>query len=96
VASRPTIPPFPATSDSVHSRPQNQEKYNKKTGLDALQGRREMMQGWADYLDELRSPKDIVSVVPKSDQTRVEQVTQSAGLSARILPFANTVRKRDF
>jgi len=61
-----------------------------------LQGRREMMQGWADYLDELRSPKDIVSVVPKSDQTRVEQVTPSAGLSARILPFANPVRKRDF
>jgi hypothetical protein len=61
-----------------------------------LQGRREMMQGWADYLDELRSPKDIVSVVPKSDQTRVEQVTRSTGLSARILPFANTGRKRDF
>jgi integrase len=26
-----------------------------------LQQRKEMMQGWADYLDELRSPKDIVA-----------------------------------
>jgi integrase len=57
-------------------------------------GRKEMMQGWADYLDELRSPKDIVSIVPKSDQTRVEQVVTTTARSARVLQFDNAARKK--
>jgi integrase len=60
-----------------------------------LQGRKEMMQGWADYLDELRSPKDVVAVIPRSGQTRRHDSTESGGASARILPFANTAFKRN-
>jgi integrase len=55
-----------------------------------LQGRRDMMQGWADYLEELRSPKNVVAVIPKkSHPSRVPQSTAPVGPSARILPFAN-------
>jgi integrase len=60
-----------------------------------LQQRKEMMQGWADYLDELRSPKDIVAVVPKSDKARAEQVIPTPVRSARVLKFDNTARKRE-
>src|SRR5580698_8732574 len=51
----------------------------RTTELLSYRKRKEMMQSWADYLDGFRSPKDIVSVVPKSDEVAVEQVIPRAG-----------------
>lgn len=60
-----------------------------------LQGRREMMQGWADYLDDLRVPKDVIVVIPKSGKARVREATPSAGRTARILQFGSTAPKSE-
>jgi integrase len=58
-----------------------------------LQGRKEMMQGWADYLDELRSPKDVVAIIPKAMASRASQSIAPAGPSAKILPFGSAASK---
>jgi len=71
-------------------RDHNGRAYNRTA---FLQGRKDMMQGWADYLDGLRSPKDVVAVIPKSPQSRVPQPTAPTGSSAKILSFANTAFK---
>ncbi len=71
-------------------RDHNGRAYNRTA---CLQGRKDMMQGWADYLDGLRSPKDVVAVIPKSPQSRVPQPTAPTGPSAKILSFANTALK---
>jgi integrase len=73
-------------------RDSNGTAYNRTAFLPQ---RKEMMQGWADYLDELRSPKNIVAVVPKSDQVRTEQVNPTAGRSAKVLQFDSATRKRE-
>src|SRR3984957_1412953 len=72
-------------------RDHNGRAYNRTA---FLQQRKEMMQGWADYLDGLRSPKHVVAVVPKAPPPSAPQFTGSAGpLSAKILPFVNTTLK---
>ena len=69
-------------------RDHNGRAYNRTA---FLQGRKEMMQGWADYLDGLRCPRDVVAIVPKAVRSSVEQsVGPAAQLSARILPFSNS------
>jgi|SRR5579859_1798697 len=70
-------------------RDHNGRAYNRTA---FLQGRKEMMQGWADYLDGLRSPKDIIAMVPKALPSSVPQST-GFPTPAKILPFANTALK---
>jgi hypothetical protein len=71
-------------------RDHNGRAYNRTA---FLQGRKDRMQGWADYLDELRSPKDVVAVIPKSPQSREPQPVAPTDPSANILSFANTALK---
>jgi integrase len=71
-------------------RDHNGRAYNRTA---FLQGRKDMMQGWADYLDGLRSPKDVVAVIPKTNQSQVPQPITPSGPSAKILSFANTALK---
>jgi integrase len=69
-------------------RDHNGRAYNRTA---FLQGRKEMMQGWADYLDGLRCPSDVVAIVPKAVRSSVEQsVGPAAQLSVRMLPFSNS------
>jgi integrase len=71
-------------------RDHNGRAYNRTA---FLQQRKEMMQGWADYLDGLRSPSDVVAVIPKTLPSRVSQPIAPAGPSAKFLSFANTALK---
>src|SRR3984957_4192622 len=74
-------------------RDHNGRAYNRTA---FLQQRKEMMQGWADFLDGLRFPKDVFSVIPKALPPSVSQSTGPTGpVSAKILPFANTALKSD-
>jgi integrase len=69
-------------------RDHNGRAYNRTA---FLQGRKDMMQGWADYLDELRSPKDVVAIVPKAFQSRATQPIAPVNPSAKMLSLATTM-----
>jgi integrase len=71
-------------------RDHNGRAYNRTA---FLQGRKDMMQGWADYLDGLRSPEDVVAVIPKPPQSRISKPIAPTGPSAKILSFANAALK---
>jgi integrase len=70
-------------------RDHNGRAYNRTA---FLQGRKDMMQGWADYLDGLRSPKDVVAVIPNAIQSRVQHPITPTGPSAKILSFATALK----
>lgn len=69
-------------------RDHNGRAYNRTVFLRA---RKDMMQAWADYLDGLRSHKDVVAIIPKASPWRV--TTAARNPSAKILTFANTALK---
>jgi len=56
-------------------RDHNGRAYNRTAFLEQ---RKEMMQGWADYLDGLRSAKDVVAIIPKASPFSVSQLTRKS------------------